>query len=141
MPYWVYIIQSQSTGRFYCGYSSDPQRRLRQHNDPEYQLSKTTKRFKGDRGKKFEPATPLSATPFWFPISRKGCSPTEGSAPVSNGHWMPGWKSILSMTGTVACSPPLFADMWWKVRGKVRGKPKSKSWLFYENCPLRQFLN
>jgi len=47
MPYWVYIIQSQSTGRFYCGYSSDPQRRLRQHNDPEYQLSKTTKRFKG----------------------------------------------------------------------------------------------
>jgi putative endonuclease len=44
---WVYIIQSESTGRFYCGQSSDPDRRLSQHNDPEYRLSKTTKRFKG----------------------------------------------------------------------------------------------
>ena len=47
MPYWVYIIQSETTGRYYCGYSSDPDRRLRQHNDPAYQLSKTTKRFRG----------------------------------------------------------------------------------------------
>ncbi|MBA7649199.1 hypothetical protein ES703_56993 [subsurface metagenome] len=44
---YVYIIKSESTGRFYCGQSSDPERRLRQHNDPEYFLSKTTKRFKG----------------------------------------------------------------------------------------------
>jgi predicted GIY-YIG superfamily endonuclease len=36
MAFWVYILQSQSTGRYYCGYSSDPERRLRQHNDPEY---------------------------------------------------------------------------------------------------------
>ena len=47
MPFWVYIIQSESTGRYYCGHSSDPNRRLRQHNDPEYRLSKTTKRFAG----------------------------------------------------------------------------------------------
>jgi putative endonuclease len=47
MPFWVYIIQSESTGRYYCGQSSDPDRRLRQHNDPEYGLSKTTKRFQG----------------------------------------------------------------------------------------------
>ena len=47
MPFWVYIIQSESTGRYYCGYSSDPERRLKQHNDPDYQLSRTTKRFKG----------------------------------------------------------------------------------------------
>ena len=47
MPFWVYIIQSESTGRYYCGYSSDPERRLKQHNDPDYQLSQTTKRFKG----------------------------------------------------------------------------------------------
>jgi len=47
MPFWVYIIQSENTGRYYCGHSSDPNRRLRQHNDPEYRLSKTTKRFKG----------------------------------------------------------------------------------------------
>jgi putative endonuclease len=47
MPYFVYIIQSETTGRYYCGYSSDPERRLRQHNDPQYQLSQTTKRFEG----------------------------------------------------------------------------------------------
>jgi putative endonuclease len=47
MPCWVYIIQSQTTGRYYCGHSSDPERRLRQHNDPQYSLSKTTKRFSG----------------------------------------------------------------------------------------------
>ena len=47
MSYWVYILQSESSGRYYCGSSSDVQRRLRQHNDPNYQLSKTTKRFPG----------------------------------------------------------------------------------------------
>ena len=47
MPYWVYTIQSESTERYYCGQSSNPERRLVQHNDPEYVLSKTTKRFKG----------------------------------------------------------------------------------------------
>jgi putative endonuclease len=47
MSYFVYILQSESTGRFYCGSTSDIERRLRQHNDPEYRLSKTTKSFKG----------------------------------------------------------------------------------------------
>ena len=47
MSFWVYILQSETTGRHYCGSTSDVQRRLRQHNDPEYRLSKTTKRFKG----------------------------------------------------------------------------------------------
>ena len=47
MMVWVYILQSKSTGRFYCGQTTDVNRRLRQHNDPEYYLSKTTKRFKG----------------------------------------------------------------------------------------------
>jgi len=47
MPCWVYIIQSQTTGQYYCGHSSDPDQRLRQHNDPQYSLSKTTKRFSG----------------------------------------------------------------------------------------------
>jgi len=44
---WVYIIQSEQTGRYYCGSSSDVARRLRQHNDPGYTGSKTTKRFGG----------------------------------------------------------------------------------------------
>ncbi len=47
MSFWVYILQSQSTGRFYCGHTSDVKRRMRQHNDPEYQLSRTTKVFEG----------------------------------------------------------------------------------------------
>jgi putative endonuclease len=47
MSQWVYIIQSELTGRYYCGQTSNVAQRLRQHNDPEYQLSKTTKRFKG----------------------------------------------------------------------------------------------
>jgi putative endonuclease len=47
MPIWVYILQSESTGRHYCGQTSDIDRRVRQHNDPSYQLSKTTKRFEG----------------------------------------------------------------------------------------------
>jgi putative endonuclease len=47
MLFWGYIIQSQTTGRYYCGYSSDVERRQQQHNDPEYQLSKTTKRIQG----------------------------------------------------------------------------------------------
>jgi len=47
LPMWVYILQSESTGRYYCGQTSDVQRRLEQHNDPAYQLSKTTKRFQG----------------------------------------------------------------------------------------------
>ena len=47
MPYWVYIIQSQSTSRYYCGYSDNVERRVNQHNDPEYRGSRTTKVFQG----------------------------------------------------------------------------------------------
>lgn len=47
MPYWVYILQSQSTGRYYCGYSENVDQRIKQHNDPEYRLTRTTKIWKG----------------------------------------------------------------------------------------------
>ena len=47
MPYVVYILQSESTGRYYIGYTDNMERRLRQHNDPGYQSTKTTKRFPG----------------------------------------------------------------------------------------------
>jgi putative endonuclease len=47
MSFWVYIIQSEASGRFYCGQTSDVERRIRQHNDPAYHFSKTTKRFEG----------------------------------------------------------------------------------------------
>jgi putative endonuclease len=47
MSCWVYIIQSQSTGRHYCGISDNADRRITQHNDPQYQLTRTTKIWKG----------------------------------------------------------------------------------------------
>ncbi len=47
MLYFVYILQSQSTGRYYIGQTDDIERRLRQHNAPEYHGTKTTKRFPG----------------------------------------------------------------------------------------------
>ena len=47
MTYWVYKIQSASTGRYYCGYSDDVERRVTQHNDPEYRGGRTTKVFPG----------------------------------------------------------------------------------------------
>ncbi len=47
MQYWVYILQSLSSGRYYCGHTSDLERRLREHNDPDYTLSRTTKVLQG----------------------------------------------------------------------------------------------
>jgi len=47
MGYWVYILQSESRGRYYCGSTDNAERRLRQHNDPDYRGTKTTKRFRG----------------------------------------------------------------------------------------------
>ncbi|MBI9086392.1 MAG: GIY-YIG nuclease family protein [Desulfobacterales bacterium] len=47
MAYHVYILQSQSTGRYYCGHTDDLARRIHQHNDPDYRGSRTTKVFQG----------------------------------------------------------------------------------------------
>jgi len=47
MGIWVYILQSQSSGRFYCGQTDDIEKRLIQHNDPENTFTQTTSRFKG----------------------------------------------------------------------------------------------
>jgi putative endonuclease len=47
MAFYVYILQSQSTGRYYCGQTDSLDRRIRQHNDPDYHGSRTTKIFSG----------------------------------------------------------------------------------------------
>ena len=47
MDYSVYILKSESTGRYYCGHTDDLERRVRQHNDPNYHGSRTTKVFPG----------------------------------------------------------------------------------------------
>ncbi|MBW2606463.1 MAG: GIY-YIG nuclease family protein [Deltaproteobacteria bacterium] len=43
MKYWVYILQSQNTGRFYCGHTDNLERQISQHNDSEYTSTRTTK--------------------------------------------------------------------------------------------------
>jgi len=47
MAFYVYILQSLSTGRYYCGQTKNLQQRLRHHNDPEYRSDATTRRFEG----------------------------------------------------------------------------------------------
>jgi len=47
MPFWTYILQSQSTGRYYCGSTDALVSRIRQHDDPQRHGFKTTKRFEG----------------------------------------------------------------------------------------------
>jgi putative endonuclease len=47
MKFWVYVLQSISVSRYYCGYTSDLTRRLREHNDPDYKLTRTTKVWQG----------------------------------------------------------------------------------------------
>jgi len=43
----VYILRSESMGRYYCGQTSNLAKRLAQHNDREDRLTLTTKRFAG----------------------------------------------------------------------------------------------
>ena len=47
MPFFVYIIQSETTGKIYTGQTADIPRRLSQHNDPDNRLTLHTKRHKG----------------------------------------------------------------------------------------------
>jgi len=47
MTFWVYILQSASKGRYYCGQTNSLDIRIDEHNDPNYTGSKTTKRFNG----------------------------------------------------------------------------------------------
>jgi putative endonuclease len=47
MPYFVYVLQSESTGKTYVGQTADLERRLTQHNDPDCTLTLHTKRNKG----------------------------------------------------------------------------------------------
>ena len=47
MSFWTYILQSRSTGRYYCGHTDNLNRRLSQHNDPEYIGTRTTKILEG----------------------------------------------------------------------------------------------
>jgi putative endonuclease len=45
--FYIYILQSNTSGRYYIGQTDNPDRRLAEHNDPTNKNSQTTKRFKG----------------------------------------------------------------------------------------------
>jgi putative endonuclease len=45
--YNTYILQSESTGRYYIGHTHDLDQRLKQHNDHAYSGSPATKRLQG----------------------------------------------------------------------------------------------
>jgi putative endonuclease len=47
MPAWVYILQSATTGRHYCGQTDALEKRIQQHNDPHNTFARTTKVFAG----------------------------------------------------------------------------------------------
>jgi putative endonuclease len=47
VDYVVYILQSERTGKTYIGQTSDIERRLQQHNDPDCKFTLYTKRNKG----------------------------------------------------------------------------------------------
>ena len=44
--FYIYILQSESTGKTYVGQASNFARRLAQHNDPECTFTRYTKRNK-----------------------------------------------------------------------------------------------
>ncbi len=45
--FFVYILQSESTGKIYIGQTNDLDRRVAQHNDPDFKLTLHTKRNRG----------------------------------------------------------------------------------------------
>ena len=47
MPYWVYILTNDLTGRCYTGHTSDLERRLREHNDKVLGRSRYTRKQQG----------------------------------------------------------------------------------------------
>lgn len=47
MPFWVYILRSETSGKTYVGQTADLDRRLSQHNDPECALTTYTKKNQG----------------------------------------------------------------------------------------------
>ena len=47
MPFHVYVLKSQTTGKTYVGHTSTLQYRLQQHYDPQCKLTLHTKRNRG----------------------------------------------------------------------------------------------
>ena len=47
MPYWVYILQNETTGKLYKGQTSDLEKRIARHNSDEIGSMRYTHKQKG----------------------------------------------------------------------------------------------
>jgi len=47
MPYWVYILINDLSGRRYIGHTTDPERRLQEHNNKTVGRNRYTRKQKG----------------------------------------------------------------------------------------------
>jgi len=47
MGFWVYVLQSEATGKLYTGQTSDPERRLQEHNHATLGHDRYTRKQKG----------------------------------------------------------------------------------------------
>jgi len=47
LPFWVYILQSETTGKIYIGHTSNVERRLREHNDKQLGKQRYTRKQQG----------------------------------------------------------------------------------------------
>ena len=47
MPYWAYILKSETTGKLYTGQTSNLEQRLKWHNDREHRKLRYTRKQKG----------------------------------------------------------------------------------------------
>ena len=47
MPFWTYVLKSESTDKIYIGHTSDLERRLREHNDKQVGKLRYTRKQKG----------------------------------------------------------------------------------------------
>lgn len=47
MPFWVYILKSESTGKLYTGQTSNLEARVTRHNSQDIDKTRYTKRHKG----------------------------------------------------------------------------------------------
>ena len=47
LSFWIYIIESETTGKIYIGHTSDLERRLREHNDRRVGKRRYTRKQQG----------------------------------------------------------------------------------------------
>jgi putative endonuclease len=47
VPYFIYILKSDSTSRYYIGHTDNLDRRISEHNNPDYHGTQYTKRHAG----------------------------------------------------------------------------------------------